>query len=99
MVLGGWLYESADGTMVVGRSCRGAEPPVSEPAVDVEGVDVSESVLLVLAELCDPVSAGCDEDELLLGARFNDFVLAYQYGLVVAVDEEESEELLGEDDE
>lgn len=54
VVLGGWLYESAEGTMVVGRSCvAGALPEVAE----VEAVDVSES-LLPSVVLCDPVSVG-----------------------------------------
>lgn len=48
------MYESAEGTMVVGRSCvAGALPEVAE----VEAVDVSES-LLPSVVLCDPVSVG-----------------------------------------
>ena len=99
VVLGGWLYESAEGTMVVGRSCAaGAMPEL----VDVEAVEVSASllpsvVLLSLSELCEPVCAGWAADEVLLGARFKDCVLAYQYGLVVAL--EEAAELGADEDE
>ncbi len=81
VVSGGWVYESADGTMVVGKSCSaGVEPePPSDALVEVS--------VLPLLELSEPVCAGDAALEVLLGAILRDWVLAYQYGLVVAVDE------------
>lgn len=73
--------------MVVGRSCAAGVLPVLEPASDGAALDaLPESVLplslsllpLLSLVLCELVCAGAAEDEVELGARFKDWVLAYQ---------------------
>lgn len=66
VVLSGWSYESAEGTIVVGRSCGDAVLGVllSEPgsqAVELSGW-LWVLVLLSLSVLCDAVSFGCSAE-------------------------------------
>lgn len=72
VVSAGCSNESAEGTIVVGRSCAAGALllPLPEPPLDVEVLEpLLPSLSLVF---CDPVCAGWLADEVLLGAMLRD---------------------------